>query len=170
MVEPLCPLSTYPDWEPLACAFVGEIECHLLLQMLSTIFAKGLLKFQSLPQIGKAWQFGKTLTHFSHGGVDEIDWFALFPYLLHLLSEMRVISFIRPRRRRKNRYQFHQHFMYKFFVTTSFWQLFLCTCNQRKAAETTFVQKTHAYNVDEIDGRTLFVCDHTKKNTILPLF
>jgi len=38
-----------------------------------------------------------------------------------------------------SRCQFHQHFTYKFFVRTSFWQLFLrtCNCNYRKAAETT---------------------------------
>jgi len=28
-----------------------------------------------------------------------------------------------------SRCQFHQHFRYKFFVLTSFWQLFLHTCN-----------------------------------------
>jgi len=31
--------------------------------------------------------------------------------------------------------QFHQHFMYKKFVRMSFWQLFLRTCNKRKAAK-----------------------------------
>ncbi len=50
------------------------------------------------------------------------------------------------------RCQFHQHFTYKFFVRTSFWQLFLCTCNQRKAAEATFERKIHRQNVDEIDS------------------
>jgi len=38
--------------------------------------------------------------------------------------------------------QFHQHFMYKYFVRMSFQQLFLCNFETReKAAETTFVQK-----------------------------
>jgi len=36
-----------------------------------------------------------------------------------------------------------------------FWQLLLCTCNYRKAVETTFVQKIHTFNVDEIDTRTV---------------
>ncbi len=31
--------------------------------------------------------------------------------------------------------------------------VFLHTCNLKKAAETMFVRKTRAYNVDEIDGR-----------------
>ncbi len=37
----------------------------------------------------------------------------------------------------------HTNFSYK--------SRFLCTCNQRKAAETTFIQKSPADNVDEID-------------------
>ncbi len=49
-------------------------------------------------------------------------------------------------------------FTYKFFVQMLFWQLFARTRNVHvtymyveKAAETTFVQKTCAFNVDEID-------------------
>jgi len=37
--------------------------------------------------------------------------------------------------------QFHQHFMYKFFVQTSFWQLFSSYMYVEKAAEMMFVQK-----------------------------
>ncbi len=44
--------------------------------------------------------------------------------------------------------QFHQHSMYEFFNTNV---VFLHTCNKEKAAETTFLQKPCAYNVDEID-------------------
>ncbi len=40
-----------------------------------------------------------------------------------------------------------------FFVRMLFLQLFLCTCNQRKAAEMTFVQKICTLNVGEIDTR-----------------
>ncbi len=50
---------------------------------------------------------------------------------------------------------FHQHFAYNFFVRMSFWQLFLCTCNKKKAAEPTFVQKVCTQNVNEIDCRNL---------------
>jgi len=39
------------------------------------------------------------------------------------------------------RCQFHQHFMRKFFVQTSFRQLFSSTMLVEKAAEKTFVQK-----------------------------
>jgi len=48
--------------------------------------------------------------------------------------------------------QFYQRSMCKFLGQTSFWQLFLCTCNQRKAAKMTFVRKICAHYVDEIDG------------------
>jgi hypothetical protein len=38
--------------------------------------------------------------------------------------------------------QFHQHFTYKFFVRTLFWQLFLHNyVTREKGAETKFVQK-----------------------------
>jgi len=40
--------------------------------------------------------------------------------------------------------QFHQCFTRKFYVQKSLRQLFLLTCNQRKAAEKTFVQKIWA--------------------------
>ncbi len=45
--------------------------------------------------------------------------------------------------------------MHKFYVQKSFWQLFLLTCNKRKAAEKMFFQKICAFNVDEIGGRKL---------------
>jgi len=57
--------------------------------------------------------------------------------------------------------QFHQHFTYKFFVLTSFRQLFPRTrtrnvhVTRKKAAKMTFVQKTRTFNVDEIDHRCL---------------
>jgi len=45
-----------------------------------------------------------------------------------------------------SRCQFHQHSTYKFFIRTSFWQLFLRTYNWKEAAEMIFVRN----NVDEI--------------------
>ena len=48
--------------------------------------------------------------------------------------------------------QFHQHFTRKFYVRKSFQQLFLLTCNQRKAAKKASVQKICSYNVDETGG------------------
>ncbi len=47
--------------------------------------------------------------------------------------------------------QFHQHYMCQFFVQTLFWQLFSSYMYVVKAAKTTFIQKTRAYKVDEID-------------------
>ncbi len=64
------------------------------------------------------------------------------------------------------RCQFHQHFTYKSFVRMLFWQLFLCTCNYRKAAETTFIQKMLVYNIDKIDGRT----DKCKEYTLTTMW
>jgi len=51
------------------------------------------------------------------------------------------------------RCQFHQRFMYKFFVQI-FWQ------SQNVTRKTKFVQKICAFNVDEIDGRS-----HKRKKT-----
>jgi len=54
--------------------------------------------------------------------------------------------------------QFHQHYTLAFFVRTSFRQLFYTYVrtyvSKKKAAETTFVRKTRAFNVDEIDTCT----------------
>jgi len=36
--------------------------------------------------------------------------------------------------------QFHQHFLYKFFVQTLFWQLFSSYMYIEKAVETTFIR------------------------------
>ncbi len=47
--------------------------------------------------------------------------------------------------------QFHQHFMYEFFVQTLYWQLFSSYMYIEKAAELTFVQKICTENIDEID-------------------
>jgi len=50
---------------------------------------------------------------------------------------------------------FYQRFTYEFFVQTLFRQLFPHIRNvhvtRKKVAELTFVQKTRAYKVDEID-------------------
>jgi len=48
---------------------------------------------------------------------------------------------------------FHVLFSYKCRFGMSFWQLFLRTYLEKKAAETTFVRKKHVKTVDEIDGR-----------------
>jgi len=49
------------------------------------------------------------------------------------------------------RCQFHQHFMYKFFVQMSF---FYVHVTRKSCQNLTFVQKIRMFNVDEIDGRS----------------
>ncbi len=49
-----------------------------------------------------------------------------------------------------------------FFVRMLFWQLLLCTCNQKKAAKTMFVRKILVFNVDEIDWRFTFSVDYVR--------
>jgi len=50
---------------------------------------------------------------------------------------------------RTSRCQFHQHFMYEFFVRTSFFYVHV-------TRNVTFVRKIRTFNVDEIDYRTHF--------------
>jgi len=52
-----------------------------------------------------------------------------------------------------SRCQFHQRYTGEVFVHTLFRQLFSSYMYVVKAAKMTLVQKTHAYNVDEIDCR-----------------
>jgi len=40
----------------------------------------------------------------------------------------------------------------RLFVPTLLWQLILRTCNKKKAAKMTFVQKKCVFHDDEIDG------------------
>ncbi len=46
------------------------------------------------------------------------------------------------------------HFSYESALRS----FFLLTCNQRKAAEKTFIRKRHSENVDDIDTYTVSLC------------
>jgi len=72
--------------------------------------------------------------------------FAIFFVLLNLLQ---ITFSIVPKR--SNCGQFYQQYTRKFFLRTSFWQLFSSYMYIEKVAKTTFVQRRRAKNVDEID-------------------
>jgi len=63
----------------------------------------------------------------------------------HLPRAMFIVGYVRC--------QFHQCFTRKFFIRTLFRLLFSSYMYIVKAARSTFVQKTRAYDVDEIDVR-----------------
>jgi len=53
-----------------------------------------------------------------------------------------------------SRCQFHQHFMYKFFVRTSF---FYVHVTRKSCQNATFVRKICTFHFDEIDYRQTFI-------------
>jgi len=64
-------------------------------------------------------------------------------------SYHKINYFSRPLRRRR----FHQHFMYKFFLRTSF---FYVHVTRKSCQNVMFVQKICTFNIDEIDYRCQF--------------